>query len=108
MALSPTQRRAARYLGMHMTAAETARRTGVWDRTIRRWRKDIPEFAALVESEKAAARDLSPDDVLRELMCDPDPRVRLGAATQLRRTAAGAGAAEADADADVELITEFA
>jgi transposase-like protein len=87
---------------MHMTVAETARRTGVWDRTIRRWRKDIPEFAALVESEKAAARDLSPDDVLRDLMQDADPRVRLGAATQLRRSV---GTTPPDADEDDDLGT---
>ena len=83
-----------------MTVAEVARRIGVWDRTIRRWRSDIPEFAALVESEKAASRDLSPDDVLRDLMQDPDPRVRLGAATQLRR-ASPSGAPDPDDDSDL-------
>jgi hypothetical protein len=83
-----------------MTVAEVARRIGVWDRTIRRWR-DIPEFAALVQAEKDSGRDLQPDDVLRDLLHDSDPRVRLAAATQLRRSSPNPTGAEDDEDADV-------
>ncbi len=70
---------------MHLTQVDTARRVVVNPRTLRRWLTDIPEFAALVEAEKDAARDMQADDVLQDLLLDPDSRVRLAAARELRR-----------------------
>jgi hypothetical protein len=87
--LSAKQRRAARYLGLYMTQGDVARRVVVNPRTIRRWLTDIPEFAALVQAEKDASNDLRADDVLHDLLLSTDERVRLAAATQLRRTARG-------------------
>jgi hypothetical protein len=104
MALSAKQKRAARYLGLYMTQVEVARRVVVNARTIRRWLSDEPEFAALVQAEKQAARDLSPDDVLQDLLLSTDERVRLAAATQLRR-ASSAGAASPVGEPDADLGT---
>jgi len=106
MGLSAKQKRAARYLGLYMTQVEVARRVVVNVRTIRRWLTDDAEFAALVQAEKEAARDLQAEDVLQDLLLSTDERVRLSAAIHLRKTSAGAGAPAGD-DED-ELITEFA
>ncbi|SRR5713226_4675117 len=101
--LSGKQRRAARYLGLHMTQAECARRVVVNVRTLRRWKSDIPEFAALVQAEKDAGSDMRAEDVLQDLLLSTDERVRLQAARELRRTVS----VVPDADEDEPLI-EFA
>ena len=101
-ALSAKQQRAARYLGLHMTQAECARRVNVNVRTLRRWLSDNADFAGLVQSEKESGHDLRAEDVLQDLLLSTDERVRLQAARELRRTVAvPAGSAEADDDADL-------
>lgn len=87
MSLSAKQRRAARYLGIYMTQRDVGLRIVVNPRTIRRWLTDDPEFAAQVQVEKDAARELLPEDVLQDLLLDPDSRVRLAAAQSLIRLA---------------------
>lgn len=84
-----------------MTQAECARRVVVNVRTVRRWLADLPEFAALVASEKDAGRDMRAEDVLQDLLLSTDERVRLAAATQLRRTVPNPGGADDD-DSDLD------
>jgi hypothetical protein len=102
MSLSARQKRAARYLGMHLTQVDTARRVVVNPRTLRRWSSDIPEFAALVQAEKEAAHEMQPNDVLHDLLLDPDSRVRLQAARELRRGVPNPQAV--DEDEDIEWV----
>lgn len=83
--LSTKQKRCARYIGLGMTQADAARRVVVNVRTVRRWLVDIPEFAALVQSEREAGREMDAEDVLRDLLLSTDERVRLAAADRLIR-----------------------
>lgn len=101
MSLSGKQKRAARYLGLHMTQVECARRVVVNVRTLRRWLTDVPEFAALVQAEKDAGNDLRAEDVLQDLLLSTDERVRLAAARELRKTAPGVPVDD-DVDADLD------
>jgi hypothetical protein len=100
--LSAKQRRAARYLGLFMPQAECARRVSVNVRTLRRWLSDDPEFAAAVEAEKAASRDMRPEDVLADLLLSPNESIRLQAARELRRTVASPPDADAPRDREEE------
>ena len=101
MALSGKQKRAARYLGLHMSQVEVARRVVVNPRTVRRW-LDIPEFAELVQAEKDAGRDMLAEDALHDLLLSTDERVVLQAARELRRTLPNPPAA--DEDEDIEWV----
>jgi len=100
--LSAKQKRAARYLGLHMTQAECARRVSVNVRTLRRWLSDIPDFAALVQAERESDHDLRAEDVLQDLLLSTDERVRLQAARELRRSVPSPAGADEDEAADLD------
>jgi len=95
---TPRQHRCARYLALGLSQAATARRMSMSDRQIRRWLTEVDGFAALVQEEREAGACEDATDVLYDLLSDPDSRVRLAAARELRRTAV---LPEPDADADL-------
>jgi hypothetical protein len=68
------------------------------DRQIRRWLTDVPGFRELVEGEREAGADESATDILHDLLYDPDSRVRLAAARELRRTAPVPAPEDEDSD----------
>jgi hypothetical protein len=83
--LTPRQRRASRYLALGLSQRAAARRLGMNERTVRRWLTDVPGFRELVEEQRAAGVEEDANDVLLDLLHDPDSRVRLAAARELRR-----------------------
>jgi hypothetical protein len=95
---TPRQHRCARYLALGMSQGATSRRMSMSDRQIRRWLTELPGFAALVEEYREAGADENATDVLNDCLYDPDPRVRIAAARELRARAAPV---EVDEDADL-------
>jgi hypothetical protein len=99
--LTPRQRRCARYLALGGTQRATARRMGMDERSVRRWLADVPGFREYVAHERAHGEGMEDaTDVLLDLLHSKDERVRLAAATQLRKTVPNPKPDDADADLD--------
>lgn len=73
------------------------------DRSIRRWLTEVEGFAALVQEQREASADENATDVLYDLLYDPDSRVRLAAARELRRPVPGV-TVDLDAADDAALL----
>jgi transposase-like protein len=101
LVLTPRQCRAARYLGSGMSQRAASRRLGCDERTLRRWHTDVPGFREHVEELRAAGAPEDATDVLYDLLNDPDSRVRLAAARELRRAPNPNAKPEDDDDADL-------
>jgi hypothetical protein len=84
--LTPKQKRAARDLAMGYSQRVTARRVGVDPRTVTRWLSDNLVFREYVEELRPkVANEPEVEAVLRDLLFDDNPNIRLGAARELRR-----------------------
>jgi predicted transcriptional regulator len=88
-----------RYMGAGMTQPEIARALGIGVRTIREHLAADPSIRAEA-AERLAEKDPGAVEVLRSLLADQDPKIRLGAAVALLR------APDPDADpAGTQIVT---
>jgi predicted transcriptional regulator len=88
-----------RYMGNGMTQPEIARALGIGVRTIREHLAADPSIR-VEAAERLEKKDPGAVETLRALLADPDPRIRLGAATALLR------APDPDADpAGQQIVT---
>jgi hypothetical protein len=100
--LTVKQKRGARDLAMGYSHRVTARRVGVDPRTITRWLSDNPTFREYVDSLRPkVANEPEVEAVLRDLLFDDNPNIRLGAARELRRMPVSPSGVPDDEDDDV-------